>query len=164
VKGAFVTAGEFHGLRPAELDEIDRNLVRLLQEDGRRAVTEMASIVGLSHAAVRQRIQRLLADRIVTIGAMTHPKTHGYENSALVGVRADHRVIEVSRGIALLEEVYYVVTTSGRYDIMVELMARDEAHMLELTMQIRRVPGVVSTETISFVDTVKWVYRPGFDA
>jgi|UPI000688B5BD Lrp/AsnC family transcriptional regulator for asnA, asnC and gidA len=155
-------SGEFHGLVPAQLDELDRKLVRLLQEDGRRSVTEMAGAVGLSHAAVRQRIQRLLNERVVTIGAMTHPQTHGYAQSALVGVRVDHRVHEVSDAISAIDEVYYLVTTTGHYDLMAELMAADNEHLLDLVMSIRAIPGVTETETISFVDTVKWIYRPDF--
>lgn len=157
-------SGEFHGLVPAHLDELDRRLVRLLQEDGRRSVTQMAGAVGLSHAAVRQRIQRLLSERIVTIGAITHPRTHGYAQSAIVGVRVDQRVHEVSAVISTIDEVYYLVTTTGHYDLMAELMAADNAHLLELVMSIRAIPGVIETETISFVDTVKWIYRPDFPA
>jgi Lrp/AsnC family transcriptional regulator, regulator for asnA, asnC and gidA len=66
-----------HGLKPATLDEVDRELVRLLQEDGRRSLSEMAREVGLSHASVRTRINRLLDEQIVTITAVTHPGTHG---------------------------------------------------------------------------------------
>lgn len=156
-------AGEFHGLLPARLDDVDRALVRLLQDDGRSSVSDLARAVGLSHPATRQRLNRLLNERIITIGTMSHPRTHGYGTSALIGVRADHRVVEVSDAVALLAEAYYVVTTSGRYDVLVELMARDERHLLDLTTSIRAIPGVLTTETISFVDTVKWVYRPDFE-
>jgi Lrp/AsnC family transcriptional regulator for asnA, asnC and gidA len=159
-----MTKNEFHGLRPADLDDFDRQLIRLLQEDGRQPVAEMARSVGLSHAAVRQRVQRLLAERIVTISATTHPQTHGYTESALLGIRTDARVTEVSEAIAAIDEAYYVVSTHGRYDLIVELMARDRVHLLELVMRIRALEGVVSTETMSFVETVKWVYRPQFPA
>lgn len=159
-----MTTGEFHGLRPAELDEIDRALVLLLQDDGRSSVSDLARAVGLSHPATRQRLNRLISERIVTIGAVTHPETHGYHVSALVAIKTDHRIEEVAELIAEIEEVYYVVTTTGRYDVMVELMARNSAELLRTAAKMRALPGVRSAETLSFVDTVKWVYRPGFTA
>ncbi|MCZ4302481.1 Lrp/AsnC family transcriptional regulator [Microbacterium oxydans] len=158
-----MTTGEFHGLRAAELDEVDRSLVLLLQADGRSSVSDLARAVGLSHPATRQRLNRLLAERIITIGAMTHPGTHGYGSSALIAVETDHRIEEVASEIAEIDQVYYVVTTTGRYDVMVELMARDAKDLLRVSAAIRSIPGVRSAETLSFVDTVKWVYRPGFD-
>jgi Lrp/AsnC family transcriptional regulator, regulator for asnA, asnC and gidA len=151
-----------HGLRSAQLDELDRRLISLLQEDGRRTVSEMARAVGHSHAAVRQRINRLLEDDVVSIAAVTHPGTHGYGTSATVAVRTDHRVAEVSEGISEIPEVYYVVTVIGEWDVIVELMARDPQHLQSLVMTIRELPGVLSTSTFSFVETVKWVYSPAF--
>lgn len=151
-----------HGLKPATLDEVDRELVRLLQEDGRRSLSEMAREVGLSHASVRSRINRLLDERIVTITAVTHPETHGYTQSATIAVRTDHRVASVSEAVAEIPEVYYLVTVTGEYDLLVELMAKDTGHLQELVMQLRAIPGVASTTTLPFVRTVKWVYSPDF--
>jgi Lrp/AsnC family transcriptional regulator for asnA, asnC and gidA len=157
-----VRGAHLHGLAAARLDDLDRRLVRLLQEDGRRTVSEMARAVGLSHAAVRQRINRLLDEQVVSIAAITHPGTHGYSTSATVAVRTDHRVTEVSDGIAEIAEAYYVVTVTGEYDVLVELMAKDPMHLQALVMRIRALPGVLSTSTFSFVETVKWVYSPSF--
>jgi Lrp/AsnC family transcriptional regulator, regulator for asnA, asnC and gidA len=151
-----------HGLKPATLDEVDRELVRLLQEDGRRSLSEMAREVGLSHASVRTRINRLLDEQIVTITAVTHPGTHGYTQSATIAVRTDHRLARVSESVAAIAEVYYLVTVTGEYDLLVELMAKDTEHLQELVMQLRAIPGVVSTTTLPFVKTLKWVYSPDF--
>lgn len=151
-----------HGLKSATLDEIDRKLVALLQDDGRRSLSEMAREVGLSHASVRLRINRLFDERIVTITAVTHPGTHGYSQSAQIAIRTDHRVTEVSEAVAELPEVYYVVSVTGEYDLLVELMAIDTEHLQELVMAVRAIPGVRSTSTFPFVRTVKWIYSPEF--
>src|SRR5262245_25189538 len=95
-------SADLHGLVPAKLDELDRKLVSLLQEDGRLPFTAMAKSVGLSHAAVRQRIQRLLNERVLSVGAVTHPGTHGFTRSAMVCISVDHRVDEVSAAIAAI--------------------------------------------------------------
>jgi Lrp/AsnC family transcriptional regulator for asnA, asnC and gidA len=153
---------DLHRLVPAKLDEYDRKLVSLMQQDGRLPFTAMAQSVGLSHAAVRQRIQRLLNERVLSIGAVTHPGTHGFTRSAMVCISVDHRVDEVSTALADFDQIYYIVTTNGRYDLLAEVMAEDDRDLQSLVMTIRAIPGVVSTETIPFVDTVKWVFRPGF--
>lgn len=156
-------SGGFHGLVPANLDEVDRKLVTLMQEDGRSPFTAMAASVGLSHAAVRQRIQRLLSEGVLSVGAFTHPGTHGYSRSAMICVIVDHRVAEISAAIAAIPQVYYLVTTNGHFDLLAEVMAVDDRDLQRLVMEIRSVPGVLSTETMPFVDTVKWVYQPDFE-
>jgi Lrp/AsnC family transcriptional regulator for asnA, asnC and gidA len=161
-EGRDVRSGDYHGLVPAKLDELDQKLVSLMQEDGRLPFTAMAQAVGLSHAAVRQRIQRLLNERVLSVGAVTHPGTHGYTRSAMICISVDHRLAEVTSAIAEIQQVYYLVTANGHYDLLAEVMAEDDHDLQNLVMTIRAIPGVVSTETIPFVDTVKWVYRPGF--
>jgi Lrp/AsnC family transcriptional regulator for asnA, asnC and gidA len=156
-------AYDFHGLTvDADLDDVDRRIVRHLQEDGRRSVSTIAKDLGLSHAGVRQRVQRLLESRVVQIGAVTAPGTHGYTQMTFVGVRADHRIQAVAAAVTELDEAYYVVVCSGAVDVMAEVMCRDERHLLELIERIRAIDGVVETQSFAFVELVKWRYAPGF--
>jgi Lrp/AsnC family transcriptional regulator for asnA, asnC and gidA len=117
---------------------------------------------GATAPVVSMRIQRLPNERVLNVGAVTHPGTHGYTRSAMVCISVDHRVDAVSTALAYFDQIYYIVTTNGRYDLLAEVMAEDDRDLQNLVMDIRALPGVVSTETIPFVDTVKWVYRPGF--
>jgi Lrp/AsnC family transcriptional regulator for asnA, asnC and gidA len=154
---------EFHGLGvDADLDDIDRRIVRHLQEDGRRSVATIAKDLGLSHAGVRQRVQRLLESRIIQIGAITAPATHGYGRLTFIGVRTDHRIREVAAAIAEITEAYYVVICTGPFDVMAEVMCRDETHMLALVERIRAIDGVVETQGFPFLELLKWRYAPGF--
>ena len=153
---------EFHGLRVDDLDEVDREIVRQLQQDGRRSVSTIAKEIGLSHAAVRQRVQRLIEGQIVRIAAITAPGTHGYPLQAFVGVRTDHRMREVADEIEAIPEAYYVVICTGSVDLMVEMMCRGPEHLLELVSRLRGIPGVVGTETFTFLELAKWRYVPGF--
>ncbi|WP_329074186.1 Lrp/AsnC family transcriptional regulator [Streptomyces niveus] len=150
------------GLRPADLDETDRTLVRILQADGRTPVAELARTVGLSHAATRQRLNRLIQERIVAVGTMTHPGTHGLHRSAIVGIRCDSRTRSVAENVSKLDEAYYVVTGMGAYDLIVEVMARDDAHLIDLVASIRSITGVLSTDVTMIAETTKWVYAPDF--
>jgi Lrp/AsnC family transcriptional regulator for asnA, asnC and gidA len=158
-----MSPNEFHGLAvDTTLDEVDRQIIRHLQEDGRRSVTSIANDLGLSHAGVRQRVQRLLAARVIQIGALTAPATHGYDRITFVGVRTDHRIRDVAEAIAEIAEAYYVVICSGPYDVMIEMMCRDDAHMLNLVARIRAIEGVVETQAFPFLELLKWRYAPGF--
>jgi Lrp/AsnC family transcriptional regulator for asnA, asnC and gidA len=153
-----------HGLAKARLDASDQQIVRCLQEDGRMSIADIARAVGLSHAAVRHRMRRLFDERIVAVGLVTDPGTHGYDRRSTLLVRTGPDPRAVSEEIARIDQVYYVVLATGRVDILVELMARNDRDYEEVIARIRRIPGVVDTESIPFLDLVKWEYRPVFDA
>ncbi|MFE3247523.1 Lrp/AsnC family transcriptional regulator [Streptomyces sp. NPDC059209] len=118
--------------------------------------------MGLSHAATRQRLNRLIAERIVAVGTMTHPGTHGLHRSAMVGIRCGSRTRSVAESVSELDEAYYVVTGLGAYDLLAEVMARDDAHLLHLIASIRSITGVLSTDVTLIAETTKWVYAPDF--
>lgn len=90
---------------------------------------------------------------------MTHPGTRGLHRSAMVGIRCDSRTRSVAESVSKLDEAYYVVTGMGAYDLIVEVMARDDAHLLDL---IRSITGVLSTDVTLIAETTKWVYAPDF--
>jgi Lrp/AsnC family transcriptional regulator, regulator for asnA, asnC and gidA len=152
----------YHGLPVANLDRIDQQIVMLLQDDGRASITSIADEIGLSHAGTRQRLQRLLGTRIVAIGAVTNPATHGYSRQASMILRTGPDSRGVAETIARIPEVYYVVLLTGRVDVLVEFFARDDLHLERLIGDIRRIDGVVDTEVLPFLDTIKWNYAPGF--
>jgi Lrp/AsnC family transcriptional regulator, regulator for asnA, asnC and gidA len=154
------------GSRPAPngmaLDDIAKQIIEELQADGRRSYAAIAKSVGLSEAAVRQRIQRLLDAGVMQIVAVTNPLTLGFRRQAMIGVRADGDLREVADRLGALEEVDYVVVTAGGFDILVELVAEDDEHLLRvLNEQIRTVPGVRDTETFVYLRLTKQTYTWG---
>jgi Lrp/AsnC family transcriptional regulator for asnA, asnC and gidA len=152
----------FQGLRAADLDEIDRQIVQCLQADGRMSITAIAKAVGLSHAGASQRLQRLFNSRVVAIGAVTNPVTHGYGRRCTMLLRTDARAREVAEAAADIPEAYYVVLVTGRLDVLVEFMARDDVHFEKLSRQLRAIDGVIDAEVVPFLDLVKWSYAPEF--
>jgi Lrp/AsnC family transcriptional regulator for asnA, asnC and gidA len=144
------------------LDSIAKRIIEELQADGRRSYAAIAKIVGLSEAAVRQRIQRLLEAGVMQIVAVTNPLTLGFQRQAMIGVRADGDLREVADRLAALDAVDYVVVTAGSFDILVELVAEDDEHLLRvLNEQIREVPGVRDTETFVYLRLTKQTYSWG---
>src|ERR1700729_2099518 len=108
------------------LDDVSMQIIRELQRDGRRPYTSIAKTIGLSEAAVRQRVQRLLDAGVMQIVAVTDPLQVGFHRQAMIGIRVDGDVRELAAKLAASNEIEYVVICSGAYDLLVELTARDD--------------------------------------
>ncbi len=144
------------------IDEIDKQLIEALQHDGRQAYTKLASQVGLSEAAVRQRVQRLMEDDVIQIVGVTNPLLLGFRRVAMVGITTEGDVRSVADAIAAIEEVDYVVIVAGSFDVLCEIVVEDDAAMLNLLNdRIRNIPGVRSTETFTYLQLHKQTYAWG---
>ena len=144
------------------LDPVDAALIRHLQQDGRRPYTQLAREVGLSEAAVRQRVQRLLDSGVMQIVAVTDAMQVGFSRQAMIGLRVTGDVTVVSDAVAEMPEVDYVVITAGSFDLMIEVVCEDDDHLLELVSQrLRALPGVLSTETFVYLKLRKQLYNWG---
>ncbi len=142
-----------------KLDSISLRLIELLQRDGRLSYATMAKDVGLSEAAVRHRVQRLIDTGVMQIVAVTDPLSLGMGRQALVGVRASGDLIEVANRISNIWEADYVVICAGSVDIFVEIVARDDERLLEIINdEIRSIPGVVATEAFVYLRLAKQTY------
>jgi len=144
------------------LDEVSKALVEQLQQDGRRSYAALAKAVGLSEAAVRQRVRRLLDDGVMQIVAVTDPMTVGFSRQAMVGIRAEGDLRAIADRLASLPELEYVVLCAGSFDILVEFVCEDDEHLLRLLDEsIRRIEGVRETETFIYLRLVKQTYAWG---
>lgn len=146
----------------AALDDLSKRIIEQLQDDGRRSYAVIAKAVGLSEAAVRQRVQRLLDAGVVQIVAVTDPLQIGFTRQALIGVRVSGDTAPVTAALAEMTEVEYVVATAGSYDVLVEVVCEDDDHLLELVgTRIRAVPGVTTTDTHLYLKLYKQRYDWG---
>lgn len=144
------------------VDEIDAQIIALLQADGRRPYTQLAKEVGLSEAAVRQRVQRLLEHDVMQVVAVTDPIQLGLRRQALVLIKVEGDMRAAAAELESLPEVDYLVMTAGSVDLVAEVVVPDDEALLELLNErIRKVPGVVSTETVIYLKLVKQTYQWG---
>ena len=144
------------------IDDVDKAIIEALQEDGRLPYTKLAVEVGLSEAAVRQRVQRLLESRVVQIVAVTDPMTLGFRRMAMIGLKVEGDLRKVSAAIADIPEVSYVVIVSGSFDLLMEAVCEDDDHLLSLLNdKVRAIPGVRSTETFTYLQLRKQTYAWG---
>jgi Lrp/AsnC family transcriptional regulator for asnA, asnC and gidA len=144
------------------LDATSRAIVEQLQQDGRQAYATIGKTVGLSEATVRQRVQRLIDQGLMQIVAVTDPMRLGFARQAMIAISATGDTEAIAEQLAQIEEVDYVVITAGTYDILVEVVVEDDAHLLQLTNQkIRSIDGIVKTESFLYLKLVKQTYNWG---
>jgi Lrp/AsnC family transcriptional regulator, regulator for asnA, asnC and gidA len=143
------------------LDDVSRAIIEQLQEDGRRPYARIAAAVGLSEAAVRQRVQRLLDAGVMQIVAVTDPLQVGFSRQAMVGVRTRGDSRAVADALAAFDEIDYVVITAGSVDLLVETVCEDDEQLLDTVNRIRTVEGVESTETFVYLGLRKQTYAWG---
>lgn len=147
---------------PAALDPLSKAIIEQLQEDGRRPYATIGRAVGLSEAAVRQRVQRLVESGVMQIVAVTDPVQVGFTRQAMIGIRAEGDLRRLADTLSEVAEVDYVVITAGGFDLLVEVVCEDDDHLLTLLNEtVRRLPGVRGTETFVYLDLTKQRYDWG---
>ena len=148
--------------KSSPIDVASKAIIEQLQHDGRRSYAEIGKAVGLSEAAVRQRVQKLTETGVLQIVAVTDPMQMGFYRQAMIGIRCTGDTIAIAEKIAKLAETDYVVHTAGSFDILVEVICEDDDEFIELlNTKIRSLPGVLSTETFVYLKLHKQFYNWG---
>jgi Lrp/AsnC family transcriptional regulator, regulator for asnA, asnC and gidA len=145
----------------ATYDSVSRHIIDQLQADGRRSYAAIGKAVGLSEAAVRQRVQRLLEQGVMQIVAVTDPMSLGFRRQAMIGIRCSGDLQRVADLLAGMEAIDYVVITAGSFDLLVEVVCEDDDQLLGILHQVRSLPSVTTTETFVYLKLRKQTYHWG---
>ena len=142
------------------LDEIDRFIVEAMRKDGRVAFSQIAEQLNVSAGTIRLRYNRLVEEGYLRVVAISNPLRLGYKTMAMIGIRVDgSRLLEAAEKISKLEEVIYLVVTSGRFDIFAEVVCRDQDHLLEfISGKLSRIEGVRESESFMHLKIMKEIY------
>jgi len=144
------------------LDDVSKAIIEQLQQDGRRSYSAIGKVVGLSEAAVRQRVQRLIDSGVMQVVAVTDPLELGFARQAMIGIRARGELEPIADALAAMDEIDYVVITAGSFDLLAEVVCESDEHLLEvLSHRIRAIEDVVSTETFMYLKLRKQTYSWG---
>ncbi len=144
------------------LDEVSRRIIEQLQQDGRRSYAAIAKVVGLSEAAVRQRVQKLLDAGVMQIVAVSDPLRVGFHRQAMIGIKAEGDLRQLADKLAAIPEIDYVVLCAGSFDLLVELVCEDDEDLFRLLNDtIRTIPEVRATESFVYLRLVKETYTWG---
>jgi Lrp/AsnC family transcriptional regulator, regulator for asnA, asnC and gidA len=146
--------------RGTGVDPVDRRIVAALQRDGRRPFTVIARDLGISEAAVRQRVARLQATGVMQVVAVADPMTLGYKTMAMVAISVDGRARkQAAEAVRRLPEVSYLVLTAGAFDMLAEVVCEDNDHLLRLLSEdLARIDGVRQTQTFMYLRLLKEAY------
>ncbi len=148
--------------RAPNLDETAKRIIELLQDDGRLSYSAIAKEVGLSEAAVRHRVQKLIDSGVMQVVAVTDPLQMGFARQAMIGIKVSGNVRDVAAELAAMEQLDYIVITTGRFDILAELVAESDDELLEIvSSQISGLERVLTTETFVYLRLEKQTYAWG---
>jgi Lrp/AsnC family transcriptional regulator for asnA, asnC and gidA len=143
------------------LDDLSKEIIEQLQQDGRRSYASIGQAVGLSEAAVRQRVQRLIEAGAMQIVAVTDPLTLGFRRQTMIGLRCSGELEQVADQLAAMAEIDYVVITAGSFDLLIEVVCEDDDQLLEILGRVRAIPCVTTTETFVYLKLRKQTYSWG---
>jgi Lrp/AsnC family transcriptional regulator for asnA, asnC and gidA len=144
------------------LDDVSKAIIEQLQKDGRMPFAAIGKIVGLSEAAVRQRVAKLLESDVVQIAAITNPLRVGRQRMAMIGIHVEGDVEKIADEIAALGDVSYVVVTAGSFDLLAEVVCEDDDQLLDIVNRhIRKLDGVRGTETFMYLNLKKQTFNWG---
>jgi Lrp/AsnC family transcriptional regulator for asnA, asnC and gidA len=144
------------------IDDTSKAIIEQLQADGRRSYAAIGQAVGLSEAAVRQRVQKLVDNGVMQIVAVTDPMQIGFARQAMIAISAVGDIEAIADQLAKIDEVDYIVVTAGSIDLLIEIVVEDDEHLLRLVNdRIRSIPGVERTETFLYLKLVKQTYNWG---
>ncbi|CAM5312729.1 Lrp/AsnC family transcriptional regulator [Leifsonia shinshuensis] len=151
-----------NGTKAAVIDDVSKAIIEQLQVDGRKSYAEIGKAVGLSEAAVRQRVQKLTESGVMQIVAVTDPMQLGFYRQAMIGVRVSGDTLVIADKLAAMPAVDYVVLTAGTYDILAEVVCENDLDLITmLNSEIRTLEGVLSTETFVYLKLHKQFYNWG---
>ncbi len=142
------------------MDQIDLDIISILQSDGRKPFTDIAKELDISEGTVRNRVARLLQERVLQIIGMVDPYRLGFDAPAIIGVSVQPPMLEtVANTIAKFPEVSYLIMVSGEFDLLVEVLCRDRDHLANfLNEKLLHVPGITNTQTSMILHTFKMAY------
>ena len=145
-----------------EIDDADKAIISALQVDGRMAYAKLAPLVGLSEAATRQRVNKLVERGVMEVVAVADPTMSGLRHQAMVGIHVDTDARSVADKLSQIDAIDYLVIAAGRYDILAEVFSADaDAFLAVVNEQIRPVDGVAGLEILTYLNLVKQTYNWG---
>jgi len=145
---------------PETMDQIDQQIIEALQKDGRAPFAQIAEQLNVSPGMIRLRYNRLVEQGYLKVVAITNPLRMGFKTMALIGIRADgSKLLEVAEKISRLDEVIYIIVSSGRFDLFAEVVCRDHEHLLRfITEKLSTIAGVRESESFLHLKIIKEVY------
>ena len=139
-------------------DQLDFNILSFLQEDGRMSFTVIAEKLNVSIGTIRTRFNKLMEDGIIHIIGRVDPEKVGFNSYASIAVFVSPANLKdsVALKISTMSEVSFLAATSGDYDLEVDVMCRDNNHLMQFVNKISTIKGVNQTKTTLYFKVYKY--------
>lgn len=140
-----------------EIDEMDKEIIRILQEDARVSFRKIAEKLNVSEATIFIRVRKLLEKKVIKrFTAIVSPDILGKKITAFVLINVDPkklpRVVETLSG---MDDVYEIYDVTGSYSIITKIRVEDQNRLVKIIDEIGMIDGVISTETALVLRSVK---------
>jgi Lrp/AsnC family transcriptional regulator for asnA, asnC and gidA len=147
----------------ARLDELDRAIIAVLQENARLTNGEIATLVNSSEPTVRRRVERLLHDQVIKVVAVAAPFQLGYTVIAILGIQIDRGSLQqIETALLAMPEIRFAGLTIGTYDLVAEAWFHNNEDLLRfLTEKLSAIPGIQRTESLQVLKMIKYAYDWG---
>ncbi len=145
------------------IDELDSNIIAILQKDGRTSNTDIAKLLDVSEATIRGRVKRLTEDEIIQIVAVSNPLKLGFEITGDLYITVDMKKMDhVISELRQFRELWYIVATTGRFNINAEFVVRDLEALNDLVYsRLSHIDGIEQIETSVIMKYIKRRYDFG---
>ena len=145
------------------LDDLDRQIISLLQYDGRLPFTTIAAELGTTEGTVRRRVKQLKEKGIMQIVAIVEAHNMGWDEAAMIGISVQSNLVSsIADEIAKLPEVSYLFQAAGDYDLIAEVYCKDRDHFVSfLNDELQQIEGIERTQSFMMLKMHKLSYRWG---
>ncbi|MDK2983993.1 MAG: Lrp/AsnC family transcriptional regulator, regulator for asnA, asnC and gidA [Thermococcaceae archaeon] len=148
-----------------KLDEIDKSILRLLQEDGRMSYSEIARKIGIPESTVRLRVKKLIEEGVIRkFAALINPFKAGYNIVAFIAVDIEpNKVKRAVEELSKLPEVDVLGIATGAHDVLMQVTVKDLQELENFLIEkLGKIEGIKSTETSILTSVKKWGYARVF--
>ena len=145
------------------LDDLDRQIISILQYDGRTPFTTIAAELGTTEGTVRRRVKQLTENGLMQIVAVVEAHNMGFDEAAMIGISVQSNLVSsIAEEIAKLPEVSYLFQAAGDFDLIAEVFCRDREHFVSfLNDELQQIEGIERTQSFMMLKMHKLSYRWG---
>jgi len=141
-----------------QLDELDYQIIKHLQIDGRKSFTEIAEDLDVAVSTIRNRYNRIIDEKILRIIGRAEPEKLGLNSYArvMIAVKPAAKIDNALERISDLSEISFLAITSGKFNIELNLMCKNNNHLLKIIDKINNVDGVDELQITMYLNVLKW--------
>ncbi|AOL34716.1 MULTISPECIES: Lrp/AsnC family transcriptional regulator [Geobacillus] len=143
-----------------EIDDLDRQIIKLLSRDGRMSFTEISNHLNVTEKTVRMRYKNLIDHGILEVVGVVNPIALGIRAGAIIRLKTEaNKLMDVIEQLKKIKEVRYITLTSGSYQLLIQIAVPSQDEITEVVKMLNGVHGILEMDTIVQLE----VYKNTFD-